>query len=81
MKQLSCENWLCQASCKLMKIRTRNYGRNFCTNVEMECIVVCALAVGPEYRETGPVYKKKSFKNRHMCLFVTTFTGQSEGRT
>ena len=33
----------------LMKNRTRNYGRNFCGNVEMECIVNGALTGQTEY--------------------------------
>ena len=34
----------------LMKNRTRYYGRVFCGNVEMECIVKCALTSCAEYR-------------------------------
>jgi len=34
----------------LMKNRTKNYGRDFCGNVEMECIVNSALTSVMEYR-------------------------------
>jgi hypothetical protein len=42
----------------LMKNRPRYYGRNFCGNVEMECIVKSALTGGAEYRATGRVSKQ-----------------------
>ena len=37
----------------LMKNRTRYYGRGFCGNVEMECIVKCALTSWAKYRPIG----------------------------
>jgi hypothetical protein len=42
----------------LMKNRTRYYGRNFCGNIEMECIVKCALTSWAEYRPIGPDNKR-----------------------
>ena len=42
----------------LMKNRTRYYGRNFCLNVEMECIVISALTDGAKYRGTRRVSKQ-----------------------
>ena len=45
---------------KLMKNRTRYYGRNFCGNFEMECIVKSALTSTAEYRATRRGYKEYS---------------------
>ena len=42
----------------LMKNRTRYYGRNFCGNVEMECIVKSALTSWAEYRPFDSRYKQ-----------------------
>lgn len=36
----------------LMNIRTRNYGRNFCWNIEMECIEKSKLSGGTKYGAT-----------------------------
>jgi hypothetical protein len=41
-----------------MKNRTRYYGRDFCGNIEMECIVNSALTSTAEYRATRRVCKE-----------------------
>jgi hypothetical protein len=40
-----------------MKNRTSYYGRNFCGNIEMECIVNSALTGMAEYRAIHLIYK------------------------
>ena len=49
----------------LMKNRTRNYGRNFCGNVEMECIVNGALTSWVEYRAKCRVSKLKAHNSNY----------------
>jgi hypothetical protein len=41
-----------------MKNRTRYYGRDFCGNIEMECIVNSALTSVGEYRATRRICKE-----------------------
>ena len=41
----------------LMKNRTRCYGRDFCGNIEMECIVNSALTGIAEHRVIHLIYK------------------------
>jgi hypothetical protein len=47
-----------------MKNRTRYNGRNFCGNVEMECIVKSALTGSAEYRVIHFVNKQFLHKSR-----------------
>jgi len=52
----------------LMKNRTRYYGRDFCGNVEMECIVKSALTSWAEYRPINPRYKRFLHNFRFSAL-------------
>lgn len=49
----------------LMKNRSSDYGRNFCGNVEMQCIVKSALSGGPEYRAYCRFSKRLARNYRH----------------
>jgi len=63
----------------LMKHRTRYYGRNFCGNVEMECIVKCALTSWGEYRPIRP--DNKRFPHNFRFLGSRVAVGLSPGHS
>jgi hypothetical protein len=59
----------------LMKNRTRYYGRGFCGNVEMECIVKSALTSSVEYRLIN------SHNKQFLHNFIFPSTGLSKRPT
>ena len=56
-----------------MKNRTKNYGRYFCGNVEMECIVNSALSGWTQYWVQTP---NKQAKRSKKCHFGELFSNK-----
>ena len=56
-------SWWPEVKLLLMKNSARNYGRNFCGNIESACIVKSALAGFAKYRLLDCIVKIAVLKN------------------